>query len=140
MMGDLLRMVIASGSVGIMVGLISAYVRAVARADDVPKREIDPYESEARRLARQEIEELDWRLGTGPKPEHLIRADYAKASRELDAATERPIFPRPRKHIRMLKEPTCRVWEPGELPDLPVEGVDFEVKNCLGEVVYRYRR
>lgn len=41
---------------------------------------LDPIETEALRLAREEIEELEWRMGTGEKPQHIIRAERREES------------------------------------------------------------
>lgn len=60
----------------------------------------DPIVAEALRLAREEVEELDWRFGTGEKPEHIIRkeraaestrkaVEYEKTRQALAAAAEK---------------------------------------------------
>lgn len=87
MMSQLLQLFAALGLTGLLSAPLIWYLRTFPRTKELPAP-VDPIEAEALRLARQEIEEFDWRLGTGEKPEHLVEAERKAARIEREKAYE----------------------------------------------------
>lgn len=63
----------------------------------------DPVAKEAWRLAKEEVDELDWMMGTGDKPEHVVRRETAEASRKREEQRQEAM-----KRLREAEEEWAR--------------------------------
>lgn len=76
----------------------------------------------------------------------IVTHPYTRFNKDGGVAVYGEIEAPKGSYIKLLNPPEARKWKKGELPDLPIEGIDYEIvypeterhvlKNGLGKVVY----